>query len=117
MFVCISFLRTRVSLINTDNLWSDSLTKDVLKAYAEGLVCNNFDKKTIYNVRRHDEYAWYVLNKAAGDESELISINCFLIEYVRLSSMMVKCHTVVVVYKILDAMPSFLCCYWQKGIL
>ena len=56
MFICISFLRIMTSLINTENLWSDLLTKDVLTVYTEGLACNNFDKKIIYNVRRHEKY-------------------------------------------------------------
>ena len=43
-------------LINTENLWADSLTKDVLTVYAEGLASNYFDKKTIYTVRRHAKY-------------------------------------------------------------
>ena len=63
------------SLINTENLWSESLIKDVLTVYAESLACNNFDKKTIYNVRRHGKYTRYVLKKVAGEESELTSIN------------------------------------------
>ena len=87
------------SLINAENLWSESLTKDVLIVYAEGLTCNNFDKKTNYNIRRHDKYTWYVLKKLAGEESELISKNqLFLIEYIRLTSIMVICHAVVAVY-------------------
>ena len=48
-------------LIETGNLWSDSLTKDDLIFYVEGLVYNNFDKQKIYNVRRHDKYTWYGL--------------------------------------------------------
>ena len=84
MFLCISFLRTTASLINTETLWSDSLTKDVLTVYAKCLVCTNFDKKTIYNVRHHNKYSWYVLKKVAGEESELSSKNqLFLIDYVR----------------------------------
>ena len=71
----MSFLRTMASLINTDNLWSDSLTKDVLTDYAEGLACNNFDTKTIYNTRRHKKYTWYVLKKAAGEEGVQTSKN------------------------------------------
>ena len=35
------------------NLRSDSLTKYALTAYTECLVCNNFDTKKFYNVRRH----------------------------------------------------------------
>ena len=76
-YICIfiSFLRTTASLINTENLWSESLTKEVLTVYAEGIACDNFDKKTVYNVRRHDKYTWYVLKKVAGQESELSSKN------------------------------------------
>ena len=71
------------SLINTENLWSDLLIKDVLTVYAEGLACNNFDTNTIYNVRHHDTCTWYVLKKSAGEEGEPNSTNqLFFIEYV-----------------------------------
>ena len=46
------------------------MTKDVLTVYTEGLACSNFDKKIIYNVRRHNRYAEYVLRKSAGEEGE-----------------------------------------------
>ena len=71
----MSLLRTMASLINTENLWSDSLTNDVLIVYTEGLACNNFDKKTIYNVKRHKKYTWYVLKKSAAEECEPASTN------------------------------------------
>ena len=72
---CISFLRAMASLISTESFWSDSLTKYTLIVYVEGIVCNNFDKKIIYNVRRHNKYTWCVLKKLAGDEGEPASTN------------------------------------------
>ena len=51
---------------NSHNLWSNTNTKDVLVPYAEGLACDNFDKREYYNVHRTTEFCWYVLNKEAG---------------------------------------------------
>ena len=74
----MSFLRTMLSLIDTDNLWSDSLTKDILTVYAEDLACKRFDKKTIYNVSCYNIYMLYVLKKSTGEEGEPTSkISCF----------------------------------------
>ena len=61
--------------INREFLWSDTSAIYVLTVYTEGLACNNFDKKTIYNVRRHNKYTWYVLKKSVGEEGELNSTN------------------------------------------
>ena len=80
----MSFLRTVLSLINTYNLWSDSLTEDVLTVYAEDLVCNFFDKKTIYNVSCHKIYMLYVLKKSAGEEGEPTSTNQLFFDRVRM---------------------------------
>jgi len=52
--------------MNSHNLWSNTNTKDVLVPYAEGLACDNFDKREYYNVHRSTEFCWYVLNKEAG---------------------------------------------------
>ena len=52
--------------MNTHSLWSNSNTKDILVTYAEGLACDNFDKKQYYNVHRNSAFTWFVLNKAAG---------------------------------------------------
>ena len=52
-----------VNNMNKNKLWSDSLTKNTLTTYAEGLVCNNLDERTLYNVLRNDENIWWVLNK------------------------------------------------------
>ena len=49
--------------MNKNKLWSDSLTKNSLSTYAEGLACNNFDKRTLYNIWRNDENTWWVLKK------------------------------------------------------
>ena len=53
-------------MINKENLWSNSLTKNALTLYAEGLACKNFDQMRIYNVRRYSEDMWFVLKKEAG---------------------------------------------------
>ena len=63
------------SLINIENLWSDSLTKHVLTVYAEGLAYINVDKNLIYNLMRHNNYTWYILEKLADEEGELTSTN------------------------------------------
>ena len=52
--------------VNNTNLWSSSLTKDVLTPYGEGLACDQFDQRIYYNVHRNDQYLWWVLNKKAG---------------------------------------------------
>ena len=52
--------------MNTHSLWSNSNTKDILVPYAEGLACDNFDKKQFYNVHRTQPFTWLVLNKEAG---------------------------------------------------
>ena len=52
--------------MNKNKLWSDSLTKNSRSTYAEGLACNNFDKRTLYNIWRNDENTWWVLKKVAG---------------------------------------------------
>jgi hypothetical protein len=54
-------------------LWSDSLTKDYLTTYAEGLACVNFDNRLNYHVRRKDADTWYVLNKDIDGEHALNS--------------------------------------------
>ena len=59
-----------VSYINRENLWSESLTKDVLIIYAEGLARNKFDKRIYYTVRHYTKDTCYVLNKSAGAEGE-----------------------------------------------
>ena len=58
------------SYINRENLWSDSLTKDILTVYAEGLACYRFDKRKCYNVRRHAKATWYFLLKSIGEVGE-----------------------------------------------
>ena len=52
--------------IQRNVLWSDSLTKEYLTTYAEGLACVNFDNRLKFDVRRHDETSWYVLKKESG---------------------------------------------------
>ena len=58
--------RTMATIINKDNLWSNSLTRNQLTTYAEGLACKNFDQRTLYNVRRYNLKMWLVLKKEAG---------------------------------------------------
>ena len=52
--------------MNKYKLWSDSKTKNALTTYAEGLACDNFDNRKIYNVWRNDANSWWVLKKTAG---------------------------------------------------
>ena len=44
--------------MNKNKLWLDSLTKNSLKNYAEGLSCDNFYKRMLYNIFRNDENTW-----------------------------------------------------------
>ena len=60
------FYRKMATDMNTHSLWSNSNTKDILVTYAEGLACDNFDKKKYYNVHRKSAFIWLVLNKEAG---------------------------------------------------
>ena len=54
------------------------MTKDDLAVYTEGIACNNFDTKNVYNVMRHDKDTWYVLTKSVGEEGEpILQINFF----------------------------------------
>ena len=67
-------------LINRENLWSDSLTKDNLTVYAEGLACNNFNKNIFYNLRRLAKDTWYVLKKQQVRKvNKIVQINCFVL--------------------------------------
>ena len=52
--------------MNKKKLWSDSLTRDSLTTYAEGLACDNFDRGKTYHIRRIDQNSWYVLKHCAG---------------------------------------------------
>ena len=63
---CFCDVRQMARDMNTHSLWSNSNTKDILVTYAEGLACDNFDKKQYYNVHRNSAFTWFVLNKAAG---------------------------------------------------
>ena len=77
-----------------------SLTKYVLIVYAEGLACNNFDKKTIYNVMGYDKDTCYVLKKSADEKGKPNSTNrLFFCQVPAHISMMVICRTFVVVYR------------------
>ena len=59
-------IRQIATIMNTYILWSNSNTKDVLTSYAEGLACDNIDKKEYYNVHRTTEFCWYIINKEAS---------------------------------------------------
>ena len=63
------------SYIKREDLWSESLTKDNLTVYAEGLACNNFDKKKFYNSRRYEKDTLYAPQKSAGEIGEPNSTN------------------------------------------
>ena len=64
--------------MNRNKLWSDSLTKNYLKTYVEGLAYDNFDKRMLYNIWRNDENTWWVLNKVQGQWSVCLMI---LVDY------------------------------------
>ena len=73
-------------LINKENLWSESLTKDILTVYDVGIVCNNFDKKEFYNVMRSATDTSYVLKKSVGEVGEPTSINQLFFDEVSMIS-------------------------------
>ena len=50
-------------MISTDNLWSNSLSKNKLTVYTEGLACNNFDQRRISNTRRYIYDVCFFLKK------------------------------------------------------
>ena len=55
--------------IKKKNLWSNSLTKNELITYAEGLAYKNFDQRIICNIRRDSLYTWLILKTGAGLKS------------------------------------------------
>ena len=68
--------------MNQNKLWSGSLTKNYLTTYAEGLVCENFDKQMLYNTWRNDPKTWWVLKKLQGkwNVRRMILQNYYMIE-------------------------------------
>ena len=62
----VSFLphREQAKKLNTINLWSQSLTKDYLTEYAEGLACANFDRRMYYLHRKISHNTWYVMHES-----------------------------------------------------
>ena len=52
--------------MNKNKLWSDSLTRDSLTTYAEGLACDNFERGKKCHIRRNDQNSWLVLKDCAG---------------------------------------------------
>lgn len=52
--------------MNETKLWTQSLTKDILTTYAEGLACATFDQHINYNVIRLANDKWYVMHKDVG---------------------------------------------------
>ena len=66
ILILIAFNRKTGKKINETNLWSNSMTKDILTKYAEGIACHNFDVRHNYNVRRIARHTWYVLYKNIG---------------------------------------------------
>ena len=79
-----------VNNMNKNKLWSNSLTKNYLTTYVEGLACDNFDKRTLYNIWSNDQNIWWVLKEPAGtmeyasydsskllyDRVRIVSIDC-----------------------------------------
>ena len=61
--------------MNNSVLWSNSITKDILTEYAEGLACNNFDRRILYHVRQISQYKWMVIYKkhVSGQNKKLSS--------------------------------------------
>ena len=49
--------------MNNSVLWSNSNTKQILTEYAEGLACNNFDRRLLYHVRQISQHQWMVIYK------------------------------------------------------
>ena len=45
-------IKPMVNNINTSNIWSHSLTKDVSTKYDEGLTCNHFNLRHNHYIRR-----------------------------------------------------------------
>ena len=39
------------------------IDKKYVTTYAEGLACNNFDKRNLYNTQRNDCNTWWVLGQ------------------------------------------------------
>ena len=58
--------------MNKHELWSDSLTKYDIMTYPEGLACDNFDKRTLYNILRNDANTWWVLKNSRYNYIRLI---------------------------------------------
>ena len=46
--------------INSTGNWTKSLTKDYLTEYAEGIACDNFDRRLKYVKKRIDDNTWLV---------------------------------------------------------
>ena len=68
--------------INTDSLWTTSLTKDYLTTYAEGLSCSVFDRRVHYLNKKTNNDTWLVCHNdffpqltSYGTESRETSIN------------------------------------------
>lgn len=65
--------------INKTVIWSDSNTKDCLTTFAEGLACNNFDKRVLYIARKQSNKIWYVMKKdIKKDDDKKINILKFV---------------------------------------
>ena len=76
--------------MNKYKLWSDSQTKNALTTYAEGLACDNFDNRKIYNVWRNDANSWWVMKKTAGT-SAMVSYESSEILYDRVRIVNIDC--------------------------
>jgi hypothetical protein len=55
--------------INTKNLWSQSKTSSYLTPYAEGIMCNIFDRKSQYITIRCNKKEWFVVHRDSLNES------------------------------------------------
>ena len=54
--------------INTNKLWSNSKTSDYLTTYAEGIMCDIFDRRTQYTNIRTSSKEWLVIHKNSLDD-------------------------------------------------
>ena len=79
IYVFIYYKSQMAQNINKTVIWSDSNTKDYLTTYAEGLACNNFDKRVLYIARKQSNKIWYVMKKdIKKDDDKKINILKFV---------------------------------------
>ena len=118
--------------MNSTSLWSNSLTKDFLTEYAEGLACKNFDNRIFYESRRIDVNTWLVMSKKSMLRNEqnmqhgivfqrvrkvIIDVEGFMscsCGYVQ-RMMMPCCHICSIIDNSLLYVPSMFHIRWHKS--